>query len=122
MTQRMRFGISMAPSHPAGGTPTLLIDNEGEQIERLVKQSNGEFGAHLQLAHDWADPDAKFRSHELFARPVMAQSEGHHNSTVEAKNRARVARPGLAESNLAVETSTAKYQQELADKAASATS
>ncbi len=101
------------------GTP----DDAGEQIERLVKQSNGGFGAYLQLAHDWADPDAKFRSYELFARHVMPQFQGQHHSTVEAKNRARAARPGLAESNLlAVETSTAKYQQELADKAASATS
>ena len=34
------------------GTP----DEAVEQIERLVKQSNGGFGSYLQLAHDWAPP------------------------------------------------------------------
>ena len=37
------------------GTP----DDAGEQIERLVKQSNGGFGAFLQLAHDWPIPKPK---------------------------------------------------------------
>jgi limonene 1,2-monooxygenase len=99
------------------GTP----DDAGEQIERLVKQSNGGFGAYLQLAHDWADPEAKFRSYELFARHVMPAFQGQGHATVEAKNRARAARPELAESNMkAVETSTAKYAQELAEKTAKA--
>src|SRR3954454_21861439 len=46
------------------GTP----DDACEQIERLVKQSNGGFGAYLQVAQDWAAPPAKWRSYELFAR------------------------------------------------------
>jgi limonene 1,2-monooxygenase len=48
------------------GTPEDAV----AQIERLVKQSNGGFGAYLQLAHDWAAPAAKLRSYELFARHV----------------------------------------------------
>ena len=36
------------------GTP----DDAVTQIERLQKQSNGGFGAFLQLAHDWAAPAA----------------------------------------------------------------
>ncbi len=96
------------------GTP----DDACEQIDRLVKQSNGGFGAYLQLAHDWADPEAKFRSFELFARHVAPQFQGQQHATTDAMHRARAARPALAESNLkAVETSTAKYQAELAAKA-----
>ena len=54
------------------GTP----DDAIAQIERLVKQSNGGFGAYLQLAHDWAPPAAKFRSFELFARHVAPHFQG----------------------------------------------
>jgi limonene 1,2-monooxygenase len=95
------------------GTPDMAV----EQIERLWKQSNGGFGAYLQLAHDWANPAAKFRSYELFARHVAPKFQGHYNSTVDAKLRARHARPELAASNMAaVEAATAKYQAELAAK------
>ena len=51
------------------GTP----DEAGAQVERLWKQSNGGFGAYLQLAHDWAAPDRKLRSFELIARHVMPE-------------------------------------------------
>jgi limonene 1,2-monooxygenase len=95
------------------GTP----DDACEQIERLVKQSGGGFGSYLQLAHDWANPAAKWRSFELFARDVMPSFQGHAQQTLEARERARAAREVLAESNLkAVELSTNKYQAELADK------
>lgn len=95
------------------GTPDMAV----EQIDRLWKQSNGGFGAFLQLAHDWANPQAKFRSYELFARHVAPHFQGQYHSTVEAKARARAARPVLAESNMAaVEHATAKYQAELAAK------
>jgi limonene 1,2-monooxygenase len=95
------------------GTP----DDAIAQIERLDKQSNGGFGAYLQLAHDWAAPAAKFRSYELFARHVAPRFQGQSKSTLDAKARARAARPVLAASNLkAVEQSTARYQAELAAK------
>lgn len=95
------------------GTPQDAVD----QIERLWKQSNGGFGAFLNLAHDWAAPAAKFRSYELFARHVAPRFQGQYHPTVEAKARARAARDVLAQSNLAaVEASTAKYQAELAAK------
>jgi limonene 1,2-monooxygenase len=95
------------------GTP----DDAIAQIERLQTQSNGGFGAYLQLAHDWAAPAARFRSYELFARHVAPHFQGHHKPTVDAKSRARAARPALAQNNLkAVEQSTAKYQAELAAK------
>jgi limonene 1,2-monooxygenase len=92
------------------GTPEDACD----QIDRLVKQSNGGFGAYLQLAHDWADAEAKFRSYELFARHVAPRFQGQRHATVDAMHRAAAARPELAASNLkAVETATAKYQAEL---------
>src|SRR5215204_4134968 len=96
------------------GTP----DNAVAQIERLVKQSNGGFGAYLQLAHDWAAPAARFRSYELFARHVAPHFQGQHQATTDAKARARAARPVLANDNLrAVEQSTARYKAELDAKA-----
>jgi limonene 1,2-monooxygenase len=96
------------------GTP----DDAIAQIKRLEKQSNGGFGAFLQLAHDWAAPAARFRSYELFARHVAPHFQGQHQSTTDAKARARAARPALAQDNLkAVEQSTAKYQAELETKA-----
>ena len=92
------------------GTPDQAV----EQIERLQKQSVGGFGCYLQLAHDWAPPAAKFRSYELFARHVTPHFQGQSQPTLDAKARARAARPELAQSNIAaVEASTAKYQAEL---------
>jgi limonene 1,2-monooxygenase len=95
------------------GTP----DDAIAQIERLIKQSNGGFGAYLQLAHDWAAPVAKFRSYELFARHVAPRFQGQYQPTTDARARARAARPALAASNVkAVEQANLKYQAELAAK------
>jgi limonene 1,2-monooxygenase len=95
------------------GTP----DDACEQIERLIKQSNGGFGCYLQVAQDWAAPAAKWRSYELFARHVAPRFQGQAAPTLEAKARARAAREQLAPRNLAaVEAATAKYQAELAAK------
>ena len=92
-------------------------DEVGEQIDRLWKQSNGGFGAYLMLAHEWANPEATTRSYELIARRVMPQFKGLMSSTVEAKSRARAARPELAAQSMkAVEMMGAKYQAELAAK------
>lgn len=96
------------------GTP----DDAIAQIERLHQQSNGGFGAFLQLAHDWAAPAARLRSYELFARHVAPRFQGQYQATTDAKARARAVRPALAENNLkAVQQATAKYQAELDAKA-----
>jgi limonene 1,2-monooxygenase len=93
------------------GTP----DEAVQQIEGLVKQSDGGFGCYLQLAHDWAAPAAKWRSYELFARHVAPRFQGQAAPTLEAKARARARREELARSNIeAVERSTAKYAAERA--------
>jgi limonene 1,2-monooxygenase len=95
------------------GTPDEAI----AQIKRLEAQSSGGFGCYLQLAHDWAAPAARHRSYELFARHVAPHFQGQAHSTLDAKARARAARPVLAGDNLkAVAASTAKYQAELAAK------
>jgi limonene 1,2-monooxygenase len=98
----------------AVGTP----DDAIAQIDRLVAQSNGGFGAFLHLAHDWAAPAARLRSYELFARHVAPRFQGQYQSTTDARARARAARPALATDNLkAVQQATAKYQAEIAAKA-----
>jgi len=95
------------------GTP----DDAGEQIERLWKQSDGGFGAYLQLAHDWAPPDRKARSFELFARHVMPEFQGQSGSTRQAAARAQAVRPEMAGSNMAaVAASIEQYQTELRAK------
>ena len=93
-------------------------DEVAEQIDRLWKQSNGGFGAYLMLAHEWANPEATKRSYELIARRVMPQFKGLMSSTLEAKSRARAARPEMVDQSIkAVEMMGAKYQAELAAKA-----
>jgi limonene 1,2-monooxygenase len=99
------------------GTP----DDAVGQIDRLVEQSNGGFGTYLQLAHDWAAPAAKHRSFELFARHVAPRFQCQAESTLDAKARARAARPELAADNMrGVESATAKYQAELEAKSVKA--
>ncbi len=85
------------------------------QIERLMNQSVGGFGAYLLLAHEWANPEATKRSYELIARRVMPQFQGQAWSTLNAKARAEASRPELAaQSSRAVEAATARHEAELA--------
>jgi limonene 1,2-monooxygenase len=93
------------------------VDDAVAQIDRLLKQSNGGFGAYLLLAHEWANPVATHRSFELIAQHVFPQFQGQGWSTLQAKARAEASRPELADSSIkAVEMMTAKYQAELAAK------
>jgi limonene 1,2-monooxygenase len=87
------------------------------QIDRLWAQSNGGFGAYLMLAHNWANFDATRRSYVLIARHVFPHFQGHHASTMQAAERARAARPALAEvHSKAVEVATQKYADEVASR------
>jgi limonene 1,2-monooxygenase len=93
------------------GTP----DRCAAQIDRLLTQSNGGFGAYLMLAHEWANPEATRRNYELVARYVMPQFQGQAHGTLQAKARAEAARPELAaQQALAVKTMTEKHRAELA--------
>ena len=96
------------------GTPDMAI----AQINRLMDQSNGGFGAYLMLAHNWADPAATRKSYELIAREVMPHFQGHHMPTMDAAMRAEKLRPELAEVHMkAVEDMTQKYADEKAARA-----
>ena len=93
------------------GTPDMCA----EQIDRLLEQSNGGFGAYLALAHNWADPAATLRSYELIARHVMPRFQGHAHSTVDAARRAGAARPELVAVHAkAAETAHERYAAEIA--------
>lgn len=54
------------------GTPDQAVD----QIDRLMKQSNGGFGSYLLMHHEWARPDAVKRSYELIAQHVKPRFQG----------------------------------------------
>ena len=93
------------------GTPDMAI----AQIEELLEQSNGGFGAYLTLAHNWANPASTKRSYELFARHVMPHFQGQIGSTIQAAERARASRPELADKQMvAVEEAAVRYEEEKA--------
>jgi limonene 1,2-monooxygenase len=93
------------------------VEDAAAQVERLVGQSNGGFGAMLLLAHEWADPAATRRSFELIAQHVMPRFQGQAQPTLDARARASEVRTGHADQqNAAVAHMTEKYQKELADR------
>ena len=93
------------------GTP----DQVATQIERLQEQSKGGFGAYLLLAHEWANPQATRRSYELIAQEVLPRFQGQAQTTLDAAQRAREARPELAADAMkAVEAMNAKHQAAVA--------
>ncbi len=95
------------------GTPDMAV----AQIDRLMKQSNGGFGAYLMLAHNWADPAATAKSYELIARHVMPHFQGHYFATMDSANRAEKLRPDLAAKHAkAVEDMQARYAAEVAKR------
>lgn len=91
------------------GTPEMAI----AQIEELLEQSDGGFGAYMTLAHNWANPQATQKSYELFARHVMPRFQGQTGSLTAAAERARASRPALADKQLAaVEEATVRYEEQ----------
>ena len=96
------------------GTPDMAV----AQIDRLMKQSNGGFGAYLMLAHNWANPEATKKSYELIARHVMPHFQGHFLPTMDSAARAEKLRPELAAKHeQAVEDMKARYEAEVAGRA-----
>ena len=95
------------------GTPAQVV----AQIERLQEQSKGGFGAYLLLAHEWANPLATRRSYELMAQEVLPRFQGQAQTTLDAAQRAREARPALAADAMkAVEAMRALHQAEIAQR------
>jgi len=66
------------------GTP----DDAIRQIERLVQQSNGGFGAYLMVHHEWARPAAVQRHYELFAQHVKPRFQRLTRPLIAAEQRA----------------------------------
>jgi len=93
------------------GTPAMMI----KQIEELIEQSNGGFGAYLTLAHNWANNAATKKSFELFAREVMPHFQSSGSDLQGAADRAQASRAELAEKQLqAVAEATERYEKETA--------
>ncbi len=95
------------------GTPDMAT----AQIDRLIKQSNGGFGAYLMLAHNWANPEATRNSYELIARHVMPHFQGQYAPTMDSAARAEKLRPDLAARHAqAVDDMRARYAAELQER------
>jgi limonene 1,2-monooxygenase len=92
------------------GTP----DDAIRQI-RTLQEEVGEFGTYMLLAHNLADPEATWRSYELFARYVMPEFQGANDWRLRSEQFARRVRPELFEAQRrAVERETERYQAEKA--------
>jgi limonene 1,2-monooxygenase len=92
------------------GTPEMLVDllNQWQEL-------SGGFGTCMLLHHEWANPEATRRSHELLARTVMPEMQGHAESQRAAKQRASDARAPLTEKSIAaVEAMTKLHADEVA--------
>jgi limonene 1,2-monooxygenase len=59
----------------SGGVVIGTPDDAVEYIQGLIDQSGG-FGTFLFLGHDWANPEATYKSYRLFAREVMPHFQG----------------------------------------------
>jgi limonene 1,2-monooxygenase len=93
------------------------VDDARAQVQRLVDQSNGGFGAMLLLGHDWANPEATRRSYELIAQHVFPDFQDQSAGTLAAARRASTTREAHSASQLsAVEHMAAKYEKELSEK------
>jgi len=91
------------------GTPEMMV----KQINELVEQSNGGFGAYLTLAHNWANKAATAKSFELFAREVMPHFQSAGGGLQAAADQAQARREELAEKQLqAVAEATERYEKE----------
>lgn len=86
------------------GTPDMAI----AMIDDLVEQSGGA-GTVLLFALDWAEPEAQFRSYDLFARRVMPHFQGQLSPRRRSFERLRQ----LAETS----TSSADYMATAQDQA-----
>ena len=94
------------------GTPEMLV----ELLHKWLDQSGG-FGTCMLLHHEWANPEATRRSHELLTRFVMPEFDEQAVSLRSAKERASLQREGLSAKNLAaVEASRASHEKELAER------
>lgn len=94
------------------GTP----DDAIAQIARLAEQSGG-FGCFMLIGHDWANPEATTRSHELFARWVMPEFQGTMRSLRRTREQSIATFERLsAAQSAALEAAKQRYEAEHAPR------
>jgi limonene 1,2-monooxygenase len=108
----------MADAMNASGFAVIGTVNDAiAQIERLVAQSGG-FGTFLNMAQEWADRPAMWRSYELMARYVFPHFQGSATSTTASRDWAAANRPDfIAAATSAVMNAVQSHHQERAAKA-----
>jgi limonene 1,2-monooxygenase len=108
----------MADAMNASGFAVIGTVNDAiAQIERLVAQSGG-FGTFLNMAQEWADRPAMWRSYELMARYVFPHFQGSATSTTASRDWAAANRPDfIAAATSAVMNAVQSHHQEKAAKA-----
>jgi limonene 1,2-monooxygenase len=108
----------MADAMNASGFAVIgTVDDAIAQIERLVAQSGG-FGTFLNMAQEWADRPAMWRSYELLARYVFPHFQGSADSTTASRDWAAENRPDfMAAATSAVMSAVQSHHQEKAAKA-----
>jgi limonene 1,2-monooxygenase len=90
------------------GTP----DDFAAQLERLEKQSGG-FGTFLNMAQDWASPQATLDSYSLMAREVFPAFQASADSLTASRDWAAENRPTfMGATTEAIMASFAKHQAE----------
>lgn len=108
----------MADAMNASGFAVIgTVDDAIAQIQRLIDQSGG-FGTFLNMAQEWADRPAMWRSYELMARYVFPHFQGSAVSTTDSRDWAAENRPEfIAAATSAVMTAVQSHHQEKAAKA-----
>jgi limonene 1,2-monooxygenase len=98
------------------GTP----DDAIAQIDDLIEQSAGGFGAYLFMTHEWANLPSTYKSYELFAEHVMGRYQGQVEPLVANNNWARSRREELGAAQMQ-DVQNAIARQEAEDAAEAAT-
>jgi limonene 1,2-monooxygenase len=94
------------------GTP----DDAIAHIARLAEQSQG-FGCFMLMGHDWANPEATNRSHELFARWVIPEFQGTMRSLRRSRQQSIDTHAQLsAAQSAAIEAAKQRYETEQAPR------
>ncbi len=91
------------------GTPDMLV----ELLRSWYAQSGG-FGVCLIMHHDWANDAATRRSHELVARFVMPEVQGHADRLRSRRDAAIASRQNMVDqASAAVQAATDSYVKEV---------
>jgi limonene 1,2-monooxygenase len=91
------------------------VEDAIEQLDDLVVQSAGGFGAYLFMTHEWANVADTRNSYELFAEYVMGRYQGQVDRLVDNNNWARTRRDELGAAQMKdVQKAIARHEAETA--------